>query len=331
MKKKGPAMKRITLLGGVAFAAALALAGCTDSGAAPQPTDTGSGETYQVRVAALPIAETGAIWAAMDAGIFEEHGIELEILPAQGGAQAIPALVAGDIDFAIGQPMGPFRAALGGEEVRILGNYANSLASGDADVNSVVAGADTGISSWADLSGKTVSVNSLGAAGDLTIRAAVEADGGDPDSIEFVAVAFPDVPAQIEAGTIDAAWAPDPFRGIVVGAGGTDLGGPYQATIPGLTVLTNFTLQHVIDEQPEMVEAWTAALADALDYAASNEDAVRAAIAKNLDIPDAAAAGIVLPEFTADLSNAGLEDLVALAMQYGYFDTEPDLGTIVVQ
>jgi NitT/TauT family transport system substrate-binding protein len=331
MKKKGPAMKRSTLLGGIAFAAALALVGCTDSGAPTDPTDAGPGETYQVRVAALPIAETGAIWAALEEGIFDDHGIELEILPAQGGAQAIPALVAGDIDFAIGQPMGPFRAALGGEEVRILSNYANSLASGDRDVNSVVASADSGVSSWADLAGKTVAVNSLGAAGDLTIRAAVDADGGDSSTIEFVAVPFPDVPAQIEAGTIDAAWVPDPFRGMVVGAGGTDLGGPYQAAIPGLTVLTSFTLQSVIDEQPEMVTAWTEALAEALEFAAGNEDAVRAAIATNLDIPEEAAAGIVLPEFTADLSNAGLEDLVALAMEYAYFEVEPDLGTIVVQ
>ena len=180
--------------------------------------------------------------------------------------------------------MGPFRAALGGEEARILSNYANSLPSGK-DVNSVVASAASGISSWADLSGKTVSVNSLGAAGDLTIRAAVAADGGDPNSIEFVAVAFPDAPAQIEAGTIDAAWVPDPFRGMVVGAGGTDLGGPYQQSIPGLTVLTSFTLQKVIDENPEMVEAWTAALAAALEFAAGNEDAVRAAIANTSTSP----------------------------------------------
>jgi ABC-type nitrate/sulfonate/bicarbonate transport systems, periplasmic components len=324
-------MKRRALLGGLALATAVALVGCTDSGAAPEPTEAGPGETYQVRVAALPIAETGAIWAALEAGIFEEHGIELEILPAQGGAQAIPALVAGDIDFAIGQPMGPFRAALGGEDVRILSNYANSLASGDEDVNSVVASAASGIQSWADLSGKTVSVNSLGAAGDLTIRAAVAADGGDPNSIEFVAVAFPDVPAQIEAGAIDAAWAPDPFRGMVVGAGGTDLGGPYQATIPGLTVLTNFTLQKVIDEKPDMVAAWNEALAAALEYAASHEDEVRRAIEAGLDLPEGAANGIVLPEFTASLAKAGLKELVELALEYKYFDAAPDLDAIVVQ
>lgn len=321
-------MKRPAVFGGIALAATLALVGCTDSGAPTEPTDAGSGDTYQIRVAALPIAETGAIWAAVEAGIFEEHGIELEILPAQGGAQAIPALVAGDIDFAIGQPMGPFRASLGGEDVRIISNYANSLPSGE-DVNSVVASAASGVSSWADLSGKTVAVNSLGAAGDLTIRAAVAADGGDPNSIEFVAVAFPDVPAQIEAGTIDAAWAPDPFRGMVVGAGGTDLGGPYQQAVPGLTVLTNITLQSVIDEQPEMVAAWVAALTEALEFASENEDAVRAAIEDGLDLPAGAAGGIVLPEFTADLGNAGLEELIDLALEYEYFETAPDLGALL--
>jgi len=111
-------MKR-SILGAAAVVAAIALVGCTDSGAptpAPSPTEDVPvpAETYDVKVAALPIAETGAIWAALDAGIFDAHGINLEILPAQGGAQAIPGLVSGEVDFAIGQPFGPFRAALAG-------------------------------------------------------------------------------------------------------------------------------------------------------------------------------------------------------------------------
>ena len=137
--------KTLTALGLVAVAA-LALAGCSDSAATPANTssgsaDAGGGELRDVRVAALPIAETGALWAAIDAGIFEEHGLAVEVVPAQGGAQAIPALLSGDIDFAIGQPMGPIRADLQDLGVVIFGNYASSLASGD-DVNSVVALAD---------------------------------------------------------------------------------------------------------------------------------------------------------------------------------------------
>src|SRR5690606_5226244 len=232
----------------------------------------------------LPIAETGALWAAIDEGIFAEHGLEVEVVPAQGGAQAIPALLSGDIQFAIGQPFGPIRADLQNLGVAIIGDYADSLASGD-DVNAVVALGDSGITTPKDLSGKKVSVNSLGAAGDLTIRAAVDADGGDSSAVEFVEVPFPEVKAQLEAGTIDAAWAPDPFRGIVLGEGGVSVVAPSQATVPALSVLTTITTQELIDNEPELVEAYAAAMTDALEFASANEDLVYEAIATGLDIP----------------------------------------------
>ena len=265
-------MKKSLATLGVLAAAALALSGCTDSAAPPAASPDASGdaepmEMTTVRVAALPIAETGALWAAMEEGIFEDHGLEIEVVPAQGGANAIPALLSGDIQFAIGQPFGPIRADQQDLGVVIVGNYANSNAEGD-DVNAVVALGDSGITRPADLAGKKVSVNTIGAAGDLTIRKAVQDDGGDPSSIEFVEVVFPDVPAQLEAGTMDAAWAPDPFRGIVLGAGGVSVVQPYQATIPGLTVLTSITTQALLDEDPDLVAAYAAAMAEALDWAA---------------------------------------------------------------
>jgi NitT/TauT family transport system substrate-binding protein len=311
------------------------LSGCTDSAADPEFTatstgDAGSGELTAVRVAALPIAETGALWAAIDEGIFEEHGLEIEVVPSQGGANAIPALLSGDIQFAIGQPFGPIRADLQDLGVVIVGNYANSLADGD-DVNAVVALGVAGITRPADLAGKKVSVNTIGAAGDLTIRKAVADDGGDPSTIEFVEVAFPDVPAQLEAGTMDAAWAPDPFRAMIVGDGGVSVVQPYQATIPGLSVLTNITTQALMDEDPDLVAAYSEAMAEALEWAAGNEEAVRAAIATNLDIPEEAAAGITLPTFTWDLADAGIEDLGALAVEYGYIDAEPDFDRLLQQ
>ncbi len=328
-------MKKSLATLGVLAVAALALSGCTDSAAPPaaSPDSSGSGEPMEmtaVRVAALPIAETGALWAAIEEGIFEDHGLEIEVVPAQGGANAIPALLSGDIQFAIGQPFGPIRADQQDLGVVIVGNYANSNAAGD-DVNAVVALADSGITRPADLSGKKVSVNTIGAAGDLTIRKAVQDDGGDPSSIEFVEVAFPDVPAQLEAGTMDAAWAPDPFRGIVLGGGGVSVVSPYQATIPGLTVLTNITTQALLDEDPELVAAYSEAMAEALEWAASNEEAVRAAIATNLDIPEEAAAGITLPTFTWDLADAGIEDLGALAVEFAYIEAEPDYETMIQQ
>lgn len=329
-------MKKSLATLGVLAAAAIALAGCTDSGAAPSAAPTeedagaGTAELTTVRVAALPIAETGAIWGAIEEGIFEEHGFEVEVVPAQGGAQAIPALISGDIQFAIGQPFGPIRADLQDLGIVVIGNYASSLAEGK-DVNAVVSLADSGISTPKDLAGKRVSVNSLGAAGDVTIMKAVQDDGGDPTTIEFVEVGFPDAQAQLDAGNIDAAWVPDPFMSQIVGAGGTLVVHPYQETIPGLPLLVNITTQELLDSDPELVSSFAAAMSDALDWAAANEEGVRAAIVANMGIPEAAAAGITLPDFTAEVDVAAIEELIALATEFGVLDGEPDLDAMIQQ
>ena len=72
-------------------------------------------------------------------------------------------------------------------------------------------------------------------------------------------------------------------------------------------------------------------MSEALDWAADKEDAVRAAIAKNLEIPEEAAAGITLPTFTWDLADAGIEDLGALAVEFAYIPAEPDYATMIQQ
>ena len=325
-------MKKSLATLGVLAVTALAVSGCTDSGSSPEPApdDTTTSETRSVRVAALPIAETGALWAAIDEGIFADYGLELEIVPAQGGAQAIPALLSGDIEFAIGQPFGPFRADLQDLGITIIGDYADSLAEG-MDVNGVVSLGDSGITGPADLAGKRVAVNSLVAAGDVTIMKAVQDAGGDPSTIEFVEVAFPEAQAQLEAGNIDAAWVPDPFMSMVVGPGGNLVVHPYQATIPGLTVLTTITTQELIESEPELVADFAAAMAEALDWAMENEEAVRAAIVENMGIPEEAAAGITLPTFTSELKIGDLEALAALAVEFGVLDAEPNLDRLVQQ
>ena len=332
-------MKRVSAAVSAA-AIALVVSACTNSStespttSAPvEPTTSetqATQETYDVRVAALPIAETGALWAAIEEGIFADHGINIEIVPAQGGAQAIPALLSGDIDFAIGQPFGPFRADGQDLGIVIIGDYADSQASGK-DVNGVVALESSGIQGPADLAGKRVSVNSLGAAGDVTIMQAVKDAGGDPSTIEFVEVAFPEVPAQLAAGTIDAAWAPDPFMSMVAGDGGLIVMLPYQETNPGLTVLTNITTQDNLDNNAQMVAQYSAAMEEALEWANANEDKVRAAIATNLEIPEAAAAGITLPTFNWVVDVDQLDALSGMAVDFGVLPAKPDFGRLVKQ
>jgi NitT/TauT family transport system substrate-binding protein len=323
-------MKKVIALA-VLAGVAIALTGCTDSDA-PAPSSGADGELRKVRVAALPISETAALWGGIQAGIFRKQGLDVEVLPAQGGAQAIPALINGDIDFAIGQPFGPFRADLQNLGVVIVGNYASSYAEGD-DINAVVASAKSGITRPAQLAGRKVSVNSLGAAGDVTIMAAVEKDGGDPKKVEFVEVAFPDAPAQLEAGNIDAAWVTEPFITQLRQRGDKVVVEPYQATIPGLATLTTITSTKLTESDAALVTGFSAAMKETLTWAKdpANETKLRQAIKDNLELPEAVADSVRLPEFGWELDRAGLEQLAALAQKYGVLDRQPDFDRLIQQ
>lgn len=322
-------MKKVMALG--LIAAAVALTGCTDSDAST-PSAPASGDLRTVRVAALPITETAALWGGIKAGLFAERGLQVEVLPAQGGAQAIPALMNGDIDFAIGQPFGPFRADLQNLGVVIIGNYASSYAQGD-DINAVVASAKSGVTRPADLAGKRVAVNSLGAAGDVTIMAAVEKDGGDPKKIKFVEVAFPDAPAQLAAGNIDAAWVPEPFVTQLRSRGDTFVVAPYQAVVPGLATLTTITTTARLDKDAKLVEDFSAAMKNTLRWAQdpANAPAVRQAIKDNLQLPPPVAESVRLPAFGWDVDRASLQTLAELAGRYRVLDRQPDLDRLIRQ
>jgi NitT/TauT family transport system substrate-binding protein len=324
-------MKKVLALGVIA-ALAIGLSGCTDSDT-PTTTNPTGANLQRVRVAALPIAETAALWGGIAAGIFAKHGIEVEVLPAQGGALAIPALANGDLDFAIGQPFGPFRADLQNLGVVIIGNYASSYATGD-DINAVIASKASGIKTPKDLAGRKVSVNSLGAAGDVTIMESVAKDGGDPTKIEFVEVAFPDVAAQLENGNIDAGWVPEPFVSQLKGQGHTFVVAPYQNTIPGLPTLTTFTTTKLITEKADVVNNFAAAMKETLEWAKdpANNTAVRQALKANMSqLPPAVADALRLPEFGWTVDQTTLQQLVELAIKYKVLPAAPNLGRLVQQ
>ena len=130
---------------------------------------------------------------------------------------------------------------------------------------------------------------------------------------------------------MDAAWAPDPFRRGSSAAAATSVVHPYQATIPGLTVLTNITTQELLDEDPELVADFAAAMAEALDWAAANEDAVRAAIATNLEIPEEAAAGITLPDLHVRHRRRTSRTSPPSPSSSAYLDAEPDFDRLIQQ
>jgi ABC-type nitrate/sulfonate/bicarbonate transport systems, periplasmic components len=311
-------------------AAALTLAACTSAplsgdGAATEPSGDGAGELIPVTVGALPIAPTAALQLGLDEGIFEAHGLDVTVEYGQGGAALLPAVSSGSIHFAIGNPLSVLIAVSQGLDMRLVAGYARI---DDPPGGGMLVAADSGIETWRDLEGKTVAVNALNTQADLTIKASVDDDGGDSTAVTFTEIPFPDQLPQLEQGHIDAAWVPEPFLSAGIGSGAVMLGDP-QWYIPRAYTLATFTSGAFADSEPEVVEAFVAAITEALAFAAGDEAVYRTAIADFTGMEQATADSIAIDDLTGELDRTPIEQVSELAYRYGYLEREPDLDLVI--
>ncbi|MGH1565445.1 ABC transporter substrate-binding protein [Mumia sp. DW29H23] len=305
---------------------ALALTGCGGDGG---DGDDGDGPR-QVTVGMLPIVPTAALYAGIDQGFFADHDIELEIETGQGGAALLPAVMSQEIDFATSNPVSLLTARDKGLDVEAVSHWTSEHEDAADSINAVIAAKDSGITSAKDLEGKTVAINTVQSMGDLTIREAVRKDGGDPDTVEFIELGFPDMPAALAKGNADAVWVPEPFMSGLLAEGNQLVTNPCLVAAPGMPTQLMFTSATLAEKDPDLVEDMTAALEETLQYAEDNPDAVREKIPEvNPNIKADTAAKIKLEAFGTDMREAQLEQIGALMEDEGWIENEPDVSGLL--
>jgi len=137
-------------------------------------------------------------WYAFEKGVFKENGLDVDLQSINGGAQTSAALLANGIQ--IGQFGGSeaLSAVAGGADLVVVANL--------APVYPYKLYAQKNIKTIADLKGKKVGVSNAGGSSDIATRAALKANGLDPDKdVTIVAVgSHANRTAALLAGSIDA-------------------------------------------------------------------------------------------------------------------------------
>lgn len=201
---------------GTALAALLALvASCGLLGGEeqkPAQQSNGQVEKSKVVVGVLPILDVAAIHVANKKGYFKEEGLEVELKTIQGGAQAIPGLVNGELDMSFGNWVSFFAAESKGAAKAVDG--IKLVADGyqaKPDMFLILAAGDSAIKSPKDLAGKTIAINTFKNIAELTAKATLEANNVDPKTVTFKEMPFPDMQAALQNKTVDAAFLVEPF------------------------------------------------------------------------------------------------------------------------
>jgi NitT/TauT family transport system substrate-binding protein len=312
------------------FAAAALLlpaAACGDDG--DEPGGSSGGAADKVTVGVIPILDVAPIYLGKEKGFFSKRDIELTLTQAQGGAAIVPAVQNGQYQFGFSNVVSMLLAKQRGLPIKVVANGNNSTGVDGQDFASVLVKGDSPIRTAADLAGRRVAVNTQKNIADTAVRASVRKAGGDPKTVKMVELPFPDMPAALAAGRVDAAFTVEPFQSAARAQGARSLASSYVDTAANLTVAVYFTSEKLIADDPDLVNRFTEAIKESLAYADANPEEARQAIGTYTKITSDVIAKVTLPKWPADINRASVETLADLAVQDGTLPAKPDIGALL--
>jgi NitT/TauT family transport system substrate-binding protein len=308
----------------------LAAAACgDDDNGGDEPDQPGSTGPDQVTVGLIPIVDVAPLFLGLEQRFFEDRNIEVSTEFAAGGAEIIPGVQSGTFDFGFSNVISLMLAQAGGIELKVVSNGNNSTGVDGDDFGSLMVAADSPVQSASELGDATIAINTLNNISDPVVRESVRKAGGDPSGIEFVGVPFPEMEAALANGDVEAVFVVEPFQTIIRNSEvGRSVASSWVDAAPDLTVATYFASAELAESNPDLVQRFSEAMAEALAYANENEDEARNIITTYTEMSPELAAEIILPTWPPEINRASSERLAELAIQDGLLSEPPDLDAL---
>ena len=206
------------------------------------------------------------------AGIFQKHGVDLDILYTSGGGETLQVVISGAVDIGLSAgTAGALGAFAKGAPIRIIG----ASSTGSQEVFWYTRAASP-ITSMREAHGKTISYSTTGASSHITALRFIS-EYGLKDS---KAVASGDVSAtitQVMSGQVDIGWCVAPFNleplrkgEIRLLAKGSDI-----SRVRGQTIRLQIVNAQALEKKKDLIKRYLAAYRETLDWMYASADAVQ--------------------------------------------------------
>jgi NitT/TauT family transport system substrate-binding protein len=228
-------------------------------------------DTLKLAVGAPNNWDSGVPDIGRRAGIFQKHGLNLELLYTSGGGETVQAVISGSVDLGIGAGTGGVLGAFAkGAPVRIL----LAGTTGASDLYWYVPAASP-LKSFNELAGKTVAYSTNGASTHITLLALIKHFNvaAKPVSTGASAVTL----TQAMSGQVDVGWASPPFGLDALDEGKIRLiaRGSDAPSTHGQTVRVHIVNANALAQRRDVIERFVAAYREAYEWLYDNPDAVR--------------------------------------------------------
>jgi len=308
-------------------------AGCSSVSStvsAPPLPDAGLSD---ITVAALPAADLAGLYIAQDQGLFAKQGLHVTIKPIASSQAIIADQLKGQVDISAGSYIPYIAAQAAGARFRVLAE-ADILR---PDTRVLVTTAKSPIVSLAQLTGRRIAVNATDSIGTLLISVLLSDHGISPAKVRFVTdlQGFPAMPAQLQAGTWDAAFLAEPyitFAGEKYGdriLADLDQGSAVNFPIDGYVATTAWAQKY-----PKTAAAFVRAIQAGQLLADTDATDVQAAIAKYDNLGPLVTTSMALSGYpTGPVDQGRIQRVAAAMLEFGLlgrqYAPEIERGTLV--
>lgn len=280
----------------------------------------GAGDAESITVGLIPVAEFFPVYIAEQEGYFEEEGLDVQIEVMSNAASIVPSVLNGQLTFGT-TATPPFLVAVDkGIPITAVANSANTASGAENDTAAFLVKKGSDISSVTDLEGRTVAVNALSSLPHVAAASLIKDQGGDPSKVQFVAMPFPDMLGALEQGRVDATIPVEPFMTQALAGGQVEAIAPLYADVyaPGTTHTLMFGSTQFVQDNPEIVKKFQAALARANELVAEDEQVLRDALVEHGGMPQQVADVVKLPVYETEFEVEGMQDMADRMLETGF-------------
>jgi NitT/TauT family transport system substrate-binding protein len=331
--KRRQLIKGAAALGGAAAAAPL-VAACGPATTAPSASPSQSAAATvaatptpkpvrTLKVGYIPLTDFLGMYAAIEQGYAAEEGLKLELQAMSGGAAIIPAITGGSLDFGISNYVSTILANAQGLKIKVFSDSAYD--SKDHSPFSVVVKKGSPIKGAKDLNGKKIAVNTRNNIVHVGVMEWMERKGGDPKTAQFVELPFPQMPAALSGGQVDAVAPTEPFVTVSTSQDGQILANYFAEIRDNVAIAGFISTEDWISKNRDVAQAFHRANTKGIDFVAKNEKIARDYVVKYANLDPALAGKVNLATLRSTPLVDSVQFWVDMSKKWGLLDKSSTL------